>query len=55
MDLVEALVPVERADARRFPCAKGAIVRGPRETKGDGYDVTTEAAPIACTPGGDCC
>jgi ubiquinone/menaquinone biosynthesis C-methylase UbiE len=55
MDLVEPLVPVDAADARPFPCAKGAIVRSPRETKGDGYDVTTEAAPIVCPPGGDCC
>ena len=55
MDLVEPLVPVDPAEARRFPCAKGAVVRSPRETKGDGYDVTTEAAPIVCTPGGDCC
>ena len=55
MDLVEPLVPVDAADARPFPCAKGAIVRSPRETKGDGYDVTTEAAPIVCLPGGDCC
>jgi SAM-dependent methyltransferase len=55
MDFVEPLVPVEAADARPFPCAQGALLRSPKETKGEGYDATTEAAPIVCTPGGDCC
>jgi hypothetical protein len=55
MDLVEPLVPVDAVDARLFPCTKGALVRSPRETKGQNYDVTTEASPIVCTPGGDCC
>lgn len=55
VDLVEPLVPVNPAEARPFPCAKGAIVRPPRETKGDDYDLTTAAAPIVCEPGGDCC
>lgn len=27
----------------------------PRETTGDGYDVTTEAASIVCLPGGERC
>jgi ubiquinone/menaquinone biosynthesis C-methylase UbiE len=51
------LAPLDGAPP--FPCAKGALRRDPRETKGDDYRVTTEAAASACSPGGDgdgsCC
>jgi arsenite methyltransferase len=48
------LVPLEEAPP--FPCARGTLRRDPRETKGEGYRLTTEAAP-ACGTGeaGGCC
>jgi len=52
---VEPLVPVSDGDARPFPCTKGAIRRHPRETKGDGYDLTTDSAGQVCSPDGGCC
>lgn len=51
------LVPLEEASA--FPCGPGMLRRDPRETKGEDYRVTTEAAPAACSTGngknGSCC
>jgi len=52
------LVPLE--DAPPFPCTGGMLQRHPRETKGQDYALTTEAAPSACGPqanggGGGCC
>ena len=41
------LIPLEEASA--FPCAKGALRRHPKETKGQGYRITTEAQNI-CGP-----
>jgi dihydroorotase-like cyclic amidohydrolase len=43
-----------------FPCTGGTLLRHPRETKGEDYALTTEAAPAACGPttnggGGSCC
>jgi hypothetical protein len=55
VDLVEPRVPVSPEGARPFPCAKGALVRSPRETKGHEYDRATDAAPPVCEPGGRCC
>jgi ubiquinone/menaquinone biosynthesis C-methylase UbiE len=52
---VEPLVPVSDDDARSFPCTKGAIIRHPRETKGEDYDLTTESTGAVCTPDGGCC
>ncbi len=54
VDVVEPLVPVNAADARPFPCTGGALVRSPRETKGDGYDVTTDERD-RCGTDGACC
>lgn len=54
MDLVEPRVAVDPEEARPFPCAKGALIRSPRETKGDGYDLTTDAG-AACGVDGACC
>lgn len=49
-----ALVPLEEAPF--FPCTPGTLRRDPRETKGEGFRLTTEAAP-ACGTGekGGCC
>jgi arsenite methyltransferase len=47
------LVPLEEAPP--FPCAPGTLRRDPRETKGEGYRVTTEAAPACGTGGKGCC
>jgi len=42
-----------------FPCTGGTLLRHPRETKGEGYCVTTEAAANGCGPkgaeSGSCC
>ncbi len=55
VDLVEPLVPVAPEEAPLFPCAKGALVRDPRETKGAGYHLTTDADGGVCSPKGGCC
>lgn len=56
-DLVPPRVPVPSQEARPFPCAQGALRRHPKETKGEDYQVTTEAP--ACGPqggaNGKCC
>jgi ubiquinone/menaquinone biosynthesis C-methylase UbiE len=52
---VEPRVPVDPSEARPFPCAKGALLRSPRETKGADYDVTTESSGPACGETGGCC
>ncbi|MBA3503322.1 MAG: methyltransferase domain-containing protein [Myxococcota bacterium] len=53
VDLVEPreLIPLEQAQP--FPCSTMPILRDPRETKGEDYNATTEAAPV-CKPGGCC-
>jgi arsenite methyltransferase len=50
-DAVEprTLVPLDKAPP--FACTGGARLRSPRETKGDGYDATTDP----CDPSGGCC
>lgn len=45
-------VPLE--EAAPFDCTRN-VRRHPRETKGEAYEVTTEAAETCCAPGGDCC
>ncbi len=49
------LIPLEEAPP--FPCTRGALRRHPKETKGEDYQVTTEAR--TCGTGdnskGDCC
>lgn len=53
----KVLIPLEQAPL--FPCGKGTLRRDPRETKGQDYRVTTEAAANCCTPSngpkGSCC
>jgi SAM-dependent methyltransferase len=51
-ELVEPLDPVPLEEARPFDCSRTAL-RHPRETKGQGYDVTTAAVPC-CGPDGCC-
>jgi SAM-dependent methyltransferase len=51
---VEPLKEVPLADAVPFDCRRSAR-RDPRETKGLGYDATTEVGSSCCTPGGACC
>ncbi len=49
---IEPLDPVPESEAKPFNCSKGAR-RHPKETKGQDYDATTEAAN--CIEGGECC
>lgn len=53
VELVEPRLEVPREEARHFDCARTAA-RHPRETKGLGYDVTTEASGPCCGPEGCC-
>lgn len=50
---VEPREPAPLEEAERFDCSRPKH-RHPRETKGDRYDVTTEARGT-CTDGGNCC
>jgi SAM-dependent methyltransferase len=50
---VEPRVSIPLADARPFDCSRTPL-RHPRETKGAGYDATTEAAAPCCGPDGCC-
>jgi len=52
-DLVEPLDPVSLRDAQPFDCTRTAP-RHPRETKGMGYDLTSEATGEVCGPDGCC-
>lgn len=45
-------VPLDQA--RAFDCRR-SVRRHPRETKGENYRDTTEAAADCCDPGGSCC
>jgi arsenite methyltransferase len=49
------LIPLEEAPP--FPCGRGTLKRDPRETKGEDYRVTTEAAECCTGDGaeGGCC
>lgn len=51
---VEPLVQVSEDEIKPFPCGKGTLLRSPRETKGQSYNVTTEYRP-ACGSDGGCC
>ncbi len=55
VDLIEPHVLVPLEDAPPFPCSTTPLRRDPRETKGEGYDLTTDAAAPSCKPGGGCC
>ncbi|MBA3503591.1 MAG: methyltransferase domain-containing protein [Myxococcota bacterium] len=50
VDLIEPRLLIPLEEAPPFPCADGPLRRHPRETKGEDYVVTTEAAPV-CKPG----
>lgn len=50
---VEPRVEIPLADAAPFDCSRTAL-RHPKETKGEGYDATTEAAEPCCGPEGCC-
>ncbi len=52
-EFVDPLVDVPLADAKPFACSRTAL-RHPKETKGQDYDVTTEAES-KCRDGGRCC
>jgi arsenite methyltransferase len=52
-EFVDPLVDVPLADAKPFDCSRTAL-RHPKETKGQDYDVTTEAQNKCCD-GGSCC
>jgi len=43
------LVPLTEAPA--FPCSDTPLVRHPRETKGEGYALTSAAPENGCAPG----
>jgi arsenite methyltransferase len=51
---VEPLEAVRTEDARPFPCTGGILRRHPKETKGEDYQLTTEASAAACGPAGCC-
>lgn len=51
-EFVEPLEEIPLAEAKPFDCA-GMRLRHPKETKGQDYDVTTEASQ--CCDGGSCC
>ncbi|MBI1873177.1 MAG: methyltransferase domain-containing protein [Acidobacteria bacterium] len=59
LELIPPRVLVPLDQARPFPCGAGTIRRDPRETKGDDYRPTTQAAPVTCSPtngkNGGCC
>jgi len=52
-DFIEPLTPVPADEARPFDCSR-AVIRHPRETKGQEYDATSEAAQC-CGSDGACC
>ena len=52
-ELVDPIVDVPSPEAKPFDCSRTAL-RHPKETKGQNYDVTTEANNECCD-GGSCC
>lgn len=54
-EFVEPVIKPSPEEVRPFPCGKGALLRHPRETKGEDYRVTTEAHASVCGPEGGCC
>ena len=51
-EFVDPRTPVPMEEAKPFDCSRTAL-RHPKETKGQDYDVTTEASQ--CCDGGSCC
>jgi len=52
-EFVDPIVDLPLAEAKPFDCSRTSL-RHPRETKGQDYDVTTEANNTCCD-GGSCC
>jgi arsenite methyltransferase len=52
-EFVDPIVDVPLAEAKPFDCSRTSL-RHPKETKGQDYDVTTEANNTCCD-GGNCC
>src|SRR5438067_216385 len=52
-EFVDPIVDLSLAEAKPFDCSR-TILRHPKETKGQDYDVTTEANNKCCD-GGSCC
>ena len=52
-DFVDPRVEIPLDEAEPFDCS-GTVLRHPRVTKGEDYDLTTEAE-LCCAPGTDCC
>jgi arsenite methyltransferase len=53
-EFIEPTSPVSPETAMPFDCQRSAV-RHPRETKGQDYDATTEAASCCDSGGGGCC
>jgi arsenite methyltransferase len=53
-EFIEPLEEVPLDAAQPFDCSRTSL-RHPRETKGQDYQVTTEAAGTCCAPGSGCC
>ncbi len=51
-EFVDPLTPIPVEEAKPFDCSRTEL-RHPKETKGQDYDITTEASQ--CCDGGDCC
>jgi len=52
-ELVDPIVDVPSAEAKPFDCSRTGL-RHPKESKGQNYNVTTEANNQCCD-GGSCC
>jgi arsenite methyltransferase len=52
-EFVDPIVDVPLAEAKPFDCSRTTL-RHPKETKGQGYDVTTEANNRCCDGGSSC-
>src|SRR6266487_5859165 len=53
LEFVDPIVDVPLAEAKPFDCSRSSL-RHPKETKGQDYDVTTEANTTCCDEG-NCC
>jgi len=53
-EFVDPIAEVPLAEAKAFDCSRTSL-RHPKETKGQNYDVTTEANDKCCDGGGSCC
>ena len=52
-EFVEPIIDVPLVEAKPFDCSRTSL-RHPKKTKGEDYDVTTEANNTCCD-GGSCC